>query len=84
VVGPSTGSNLVAVLACASQMRARGESGSIVTLLCDGGERYAATCFNADWRIRQGLDCTAETAAVGAWSDAAQMPAAAWQGAGLV
>ena len=82
VVGPSTGSNLVAVLACASQMQARGQSGSIVTLLCDGGERYAATCFNADWRARQGLDCAAEAAAIGAWCEHAQMPLSAWRGAG--
>ena len=37
-------------------MRAAGEAGSIVTLLCDGGERYAHTYFSDDWLAAQGLD----------------------------
>jgi cysteine synthase len=30
-------------------MKARGETGSIVTLLCDSGERYLDTYFNDEW-----------------------------------
>ena len=30
-------------------MRERGETGSIVTLLCDRGERYRETLFDEDW-----------------------------------
>jgi cysteine synthase A len=37
-------------------MAARGERGSIVTLLCDSGERYAGTYFNDDWLAEQGID----------------------------
>lgn len=48
-VGASTGTNLYGVLQLASEMKARGESGSIVTLLCDSGERYLDTYFNQDW-----------------------------------
>ena len=39
--GGSSGTNLVACLRLAAAMRARGERGSIVGLLCDRGERYA-------------------------------------------
>ncbi len=31
-------------------MKARGETGSIVTLLCDSGERYLDTYFNDEVR----------------------------------
>jgi cysteine synthase A len=55
-VGASTGTNLWGALRIACQMRAAGEAGSIVTLLCDGGERYAKTYFDDDWIRAQGLD----------------------------
>lgn len=48
-VGPSTGTNLLAALACARQMRDRGERGAIVTLLCDSGERYRDSYHDAGW-----------------------------------
>ncbi|MCG9582046.1 PLP-dependent cysteine synthase family protein [Vibrio tubiashii] len=48
-VGASTGTNLYGVLQLASEMKARGEKGSIVTLLCDSGERYLDTYYNAEW-----------------------------------
>ncbi|MFZ3408745.1 PLP-dependent cysteine synthase family protein [Vibrio chagasii] len=48
-VGASTGTNMYGVLQLASEMKARGEEGSIVTLLCDSGERYLDTYFNDEW-----------------------------------
>jgi cysteine synthase A len=48
--GPSTGTNLQACLDLIDEMRAAGQSGSIVTLLCDSGDRYASTCFDEGWR----------------------------------
>ncbi|MNH46999.1 hypothetical protein D3C79_1100350 [compost metagenome] len=30
-------------------MREAGQTGSIVTLLCDSGERYLDTYYNAEW-----------------------------------
>jgi len=48
-VGASTGTNLYGVLQLASEMKARGEKGSIVTLLCDSGERYLDTYYNDEW-----------------------------------
>ena len=54
--GGSSGTNLVACLQLAAQMRARGESGSIVSLLCDPGERYAETLFDPAWLAARSLD----------------------------
>jgi len=47
--GPSTGTNLYGALQLAQTMRERNESGSIVTLLCDSGERYLDTYYNPTW-----------------------------------
>ncbi|NIY91913.1 PLP-dependent cysteine synthase family protein [Vibrio diazotrophicus] len=47
--GASTGTNLYGALQLACEMRRKGETGSIVTLLCDSGERYLDTYYNADW-----------------------------------
>ena len=58
-VGPSTGTNFVAMLALAQEMRERGERGSILSLLCDAGERYLPTYFNPEWVARCMGDCTA-------------------------
>jgi cysteine synthase A len=54
--GGSSGTNLVACLQLAGEMRSRGEAGSIVTLLCDRGERYAQTLFDRDWLAAHGID----------------------------
>ena len=52
-VGGSTGTNLIACAALIEEMAARGEEGSIVTLLCDDGERYACTYYDDDWLARK-------------------------------
>ena len=54
--GGSSGTNLVACLQLAEPMRARGERGSIVSLLCDRGERYEQTLFDRDWLRTLGVD----------------------------
>ncbi|WP_146908709.1 PLP-dependent cysteine synthase family protein [Arenimonas daejeonensis] len=54
--GGSSGTNLVACLALASAMRDQGRTGSIVSLLCDRGERYAETLFDPGWLQARGLD----------------------------
>ncbi|MDA9556908.1 PLP-dependent cysteine synthase family protein [Vibrio sp.] len=48
-VGASTGTNLYGVLQLATEMQQRAETGSIVTLLCDSGERYLDTYYNDEW-----------------------------------
>ena len=48
-VGPSTGTNLWGAFGLLAEMVAQGESGSVVTLICDSGDRYADTYFDAAW-----------------------------------
>ena len=48
-VGASTGTNMWGALQLAAQMRDEGRTGSIVTLLCDSGERYLDTYYNPEW-----------------------------------
>ena len=55
-VGGSTGTNFVALCLLASRMRSEGTGGSLVSLICDGGERYSHTYYNDDWIAAQGLD----------------------------
>ncbi|MCW1805376.1 PLP-dependent cysteine synthase family protein [Brachybacterium squillarum] len=55
-VGASTGTNLVAVARLVTELRERGERGSVLTLLCDSGDRYAGTYFDDDWVAAQGWD----------------------------
>ncbi|WFE25507.1 PLP-dependent cysteine synthase family protein [Solwaraspora sp. WMMD791] len=57
-VGGSTGTNLWGAFALIAQLRAAGQQGSVVTLLCDSGERYADSYYSADWLAGQGLDLT--------------------------
>jgi cysteine synthase A len=73
-VGGSTGTNLVAALACAQQMKQRGEAGSVVTLLCDGGERYRHTYYDDKWLLQQGLECGEESDAVEALMQRGEWP----------
>ncbi|EHS7462963.1 PLP-dependent cysteine synthase family protein [Vibrio cholerae] len=47
--GASTGTNLYGALQLACEMKRRSEQGSIVTLLCDSGERYLDTYYNPEW-----------------------------------
>ena len=54
--GGSSGTNLAACLQLAAGMRERGESGSIVSLLCDRGERYEQTLFDPGWLATRGMD----------------------------
>jgi cysteine synthase len=58
-VGPSTGTNFVAVLELANQMKARGQTGSLLSLICDAGERYLPTYHNEAWVSECMGDCAA-------------------------
>lgn len=49
--GASTGTNLWGALQAAVEMMEAGEEGSIVTLMCDGGDRYLDTYYNSDWVV---------------------------------
>jgi cysteine synthase A len=54
--GPSTGTNLWGAWQLIAQMIAEGQRGSVVTLMCDAGDRYAGNYYNADWLNAHGLD----------------------------
>jgi hypothetical protein len=54
-VGGSTGTAMWGVAMLISEMLATGEHGSVVTLICDGGERYARTYGSDAWLTAQGI-----------------------------
>ena len=56
LVGGSTGTAMWGALRLVASMRSSGQAGSVVTLLCDGGERYTSTYYDDDWLAAQGLD----------------------------
>jgi cysteine synthase len=54
--GPSTGTNIIGALALAAEMQSQGESGSIATLACDLGIRYADTIYDDAWVTSRKID----------------------------
>jgi cysteine synthase A len=54
--GGSTGTNLWAVAKIVAEMADRGERGSVVTLLCDSGERYRSTLLDDAWLKGRAID----------------------------
>ena len=63
-VGGSTGTNVWGAFVLAAEMLSRGERGSIVTLICDGGERYSGTYYSDLWVRDQGLELAPYTEAL--------------------
>ncbi|WP_308259054.1 PLP-dependent cysteine synthase family protein [Pseudonocardia sp. H11422] len=72
--GGSTGTNLWGVWQLVARMRSEGVRGSVVTLICDGGERYRHSYYDDGWVAAQGLDLAPYTAtlerflATGEWA----------------
>jgi cysteine synthase A len=54
--GGSTGTNLCGALQIVAEMLKAGESGSVVTMICDPGERYLGTYYNEDWIRGENLE----------------------------
>ena len=46
------------MLRLACEMRDAGQQGSILSLLCDSGERYLPTYFNDEWVTRCMGECS--------------------------
>jgi cysteine synthase len=63
-VGGSTGTNLWGAFGLIAEMRATGVRGSVVTLLCDGGERYVDTYYSDGWVAAAGIDLAPHLAVV--------------------
>ncbi|PVH28179.1 PLP-dependent cysteine synthase family protein [Pararhodobacter oceanensis] len=65
--GASTGTNLWGALKIAREMMEAGQEGSIVTLLCDSGERYLDTYYDADWVAKNFEDLTPYNDVLSRW-----------------
>jgi len=66
-VGPSTGTNIMGVLNLAQKMQQEGETGSIVTLWCDRGDRYQHSYYDPNWVAEQIGDITEQQALLNAY-----------------
>ncbi len=56
LVGGSTGTALWGAQQLVSGMCGEGRAGSVVTMLCDGGERYTETYYDDGWLADAGID----------------------------
>jgi cysteine synthase A len=65
--GGSTGTNLWACAQVIEAMAAAEEAGSVVTLLCDSGERYRSTLGDEAWLRAAGIDTAPYEAAMEAF-----------------
>ena len=54
--GGSTGTNLYGALYLIADMIANKQQGSVVSLICDTGQRYADSYYNEQWLIEKGLN----------------------------
>ncbi|WP_424969774.1 PLP-dependent cysteine synthase family protein [Dinoroseobacter sp. S76] len=66
-VGGSTGTNLWGALEIAGEMQAAGKRGSIVTVMCDAGDRYLDTYYDPKWVAQEIGDITGPSAALARW-----------------
>jgi len=53
--GGSTGTNVYGALTLMAEMREAGREGSVATLICDGGERYLSSYYDAQWIDAEGI-----------------------------
>ncbi|PZF83688.1 cysteine synthase, partial [Micromonospora endophytica] len=54
----ASGTNLWGAFGLIAELLAAGRTGSVVTLICDAGDRYADTYYADDWVAAQALDLT--------------------------
>jgi cysteine synthase A len=54
--GGSTGTNLIGAFQIIAEMAARGERGSVVSLICDSGDLYLDSYYSAEWLAANGHD----------------------------
>jgi cysteine synthase A len=78
-VGGSTGTNVWGAFLLIAEMLSRGERGSIVTLICDGGERYAGTYYSDDWVREQQLDMAPYAQALESFLSSGKLAETAYQ-----
>jgi cysteine synthase A len=54
--GGSTGTNLYATFQIIAELKQKNIETSLVSMICDGGERYLDTYYNSDWLKDNGFD----------------------------
>ena len=69
--GGSTGTEFLPHV-LASRLRVERTRGSIVSLICDSGERYAHTYYSDDWITAQGFDLAPHERTLDAFLDGAE------------
>ncbi|MDB1089325.1 PLP-dependent cysteine synthase family protein [Streptomyces sp. ACA25] len=62
--GGSTGTGLWSALRIVAEMLSEGRTGSVVTLMCDPGDRYLDKYYSDAWLADQGLDIRPHAAAI--------------------
>jgi len=72
--GPSTGTNLWGAFELIADMAAAGEEGSIVSLICDSGERYSQTYYDDVWLARRKIDLRRWRRQLQAFADTGEWP----------
>lgn len=55
-IGASTGTNFYGLCRIAAAMIRAGRQGSIASLICDSGDRYAGTYYDPAWLSQNGID----------------------------
>lgn len=73
-VGGSTGTNFFGLCLIAAQMISKGEKGSLITLICDSGDRYAGTYYNDDWLRKNDIDIAPYCEVLERFLDTGQFP----------
>jgi cysteine synthase A len=73
-VGGSTGTNVWGAFLLIAEMLSRGERGSIVTVICDGGDRYSDTYYSDAWVGDQGLELAPYTEAAETFLECGAFP----------
>ncbi|MGH1486625.1 MAG: PLP-dependent cysteine synthase family protein [Cellvibrionaceae bacterium] len=54
--GGSTGTNVYATFQLMSELRLQNKPASLVSMICDGGEKYLHSYYNNDWLATNGFD----------------------------
>lgn len=75
-VGPSTGTNIWGAFGLLAEMAAAGVSGSVVSLICDRGDRYADTYYDDTWLAEHDLNPDGYAAALAEFEQNCRWPAA--------
>ncbi|MEU9623975.1 PLP-dependent cysteine synthase family protein [Streptomyces sp. NPDC048155] len=72
--GGSTGTGLWSAFKLVAEMVGQGSTGSIVTLICDPGDRYLDKYYSDSWLAEQGLDIAPYTRTIDAFLRSGNWP----------